>query len=758
MNEIAVYYLARLTEGFPAFERFAQSYRAHSSGIDHDLIVIAKGFEKPGQLAALDVIFTGIPHSIVSVEDDCGFDIHAYREASRGVKNPTLCFLNTFSTVSSENWLKKLFSNFDQPNVGIVGATGSYESISTSWRLCHKVYWLGATKKFLNRQTTGRLLWLCQMFNPRAIKSYISRRAWLKQISAAAVNRHRRASDGNDQYEASWKEVSAAGMQYCDIATFPTFPNPHIRTNVFMVSREHFLKCEIEGPSKIDCCKFESGPNSITALIRREGLTALMVGADGVGYDIADWPLSGCFRSQGQRNLLARDNQTDNFDRMSLPEQQAIMDMSWGGYRHGPGVTDTEILGIKFSSRTPIHTMTWDLKRNPSKARLFSVVIPCRNRAALLVDAIKTITQQGYENIEICVFDNACDPPIADSLQYGDNRIKVERSDVPLHVVDSWNNAMNMATGDYVTFIGDDDGLLPGFFERISAINDNFNDPDVIFYSLYQFMHPGVSPEHREGYVSTLPIADFMVGETDPFVISRDEARRSVDNSLRFKRSFHFNMPAFTAKREFLDSIRVNGLIFRPPFPDYYFANAVLDKAKCAVAEPRPLALQGISKLSFGFTMLNGRIGDGFKSLGEIPSDPITQSLKDKVIPASKYQTEYLFTMGHLADTIDDPTRRPDVARYRRIQVMQVLSQLGIRSALQLIPYLSNNERFWLLRMVAVKFATRLKPLSKVYRGLERTYSCYSFHPSQITIDFGSYTSNSDVYQAISDGRLSRHA
>ncbi len=759
MNKVAVFYLARFAEGFDAFDRFATSYRNYAAGMDHDLVLIAKGFDKPGQRAALELIFSDINPRIIEVSDDCGLDIHAYREAAILVKNETICFLNTYTRIRSDNWLKKLHDNFDHPDVGIVGATASYESLHTSWKLIHKLTWLGTSKIFIDRKTTARLLWLCRMFNERALRSYYSRRVRIRQFLGAAFHPARRLSRSSPhRFNQAWREVTAKGAPYGEVALFPQFPNPHIRSNGFMVARDRFLRYRLEGTSKMDCCRFESGPDSLTIQIRRDGLKALVVGDNGIGYHIPDWHRAGCFRTPGQANRLFSDNQTDEFERMTEPEQQSIMDMSWGAYRFGKSPRSIEILGIPFNN-----TATVDVLVNQSSPavnpRKFSVVIPCKNRASLLVDSLKTITRQGYGDIEVCVFDNASEPPLSTTLaSICDKSIRIERSDSPLNVTDSWNRAIDMATGDYITLIGDDDALLPGYFDRISALADSFDNPDVIFHSLYQFIHPGVNPVHREGYVSTMPMADFLSTQSEPFIISKDEIRRSVDNSLAFRRSFFFNMPAFVVRKPFLDSIRTNGSVFRPAFPDYYFANIVLEKANKAIAEPRSLALQGVSSASFGFTLFNDRTDEGFTALGELSSEPIIEKLKGSVIPASRYQTEYLFTMGHIAHVIGDPDRMPNISRYRRIQILEAVDKIGAGAIKHLSSHLSLSEKIWFFVVAFIRnMAKRGSLFSKLYRRIKDDLSAYEFTPDHERLDYGSFVRNSEVYNAVQHGKLPRH-
>ncbi len=102
-----------------------------------------------------------------------------------------------------------------------------------------------------------------------------------------------------------------------------------------------------------------------------------------------------------------------------------------------------------------------------------------------------------------------------------DRRIRYERSDEFLPVTDSWNRAIDLASGSYVTLLGDDDGLTPGYFEKLSKIIDEFGSPDVLYSAIYQFLHPGVAPWERRGYVADIKNAFFFVGRQLPFLLSK---------------------------------------------------------------------------------------------------------------------------------------------------------------------------------------------------------------------------------------------
>jgi hypothetical protein len=147
----------------------------------------------------------------------------------------------------------------------------------------------------------------------------------------------RRAELLDERYEAFWRAVTSPGGAMAFYARFPEFPNPHIRTNAFMLARDHFLDlCPRKMDSKSDSHEFESGISSLTRLLLRRGLRAKVVGKDGVGYEVEDWPISKTFRLGQQDDLLVADNQTRMFDAMTSIERDAHVEMTWGELSTNP--------------------------------------------------------------------------------------------------------------------------------------------------------------------------------------------------------------------------------------------------------------------------------------------------------------------------------------------------------------------------------------------------------------------------------------
>lgn len=112
---------------------------------------------------------------------------------------------------------------------------------------------------------------------------------------------------------------------------FAPFPNPHVRTNGFMIERTLLL--ELEWPrldTRLATLRFESGARSISRQVWERGLEIVVVGRDGVAHPPARWRESATFRSAGQRNLLIADNRTAQYAAADAGLRVRLERMAWG--------------------------------------------------------------------------------------------------------------------------------------------------------------------------------------------------------------------------------------------------------------------------------------------------------------------------------------------------------------------------------------------------------------------------------------------
>lgn len=395
----------------------------------------------------------------------------------------------------------------------------------------------------------------------------------------------------------------------------------------------------------------------------------------------------------------------------------------------------------------------------------FSVVIPAHNGLALVKDACYSVLEQLPADGELIVFDNASkDDFRAYAKSVRDSRVRFIHSERFLPVTDSWNTALNAATGEYVFFLGNDDGLAPACFDLVSELIERFDGPEAIYGALYQFFHPGVAPWQPEGYVKEMQYAFFFRDAKEPFFLSRTDARGAVLGSLNFLRNFTFNSQAFVLHKNLLKRLRGPSGVFQSPFPDYYLSNVILAKSRSTVVSPRPFSIAGVSKGSFGYMLFNGLEAQGEEYLNtDILEDPIYRKVSDRLLPEFTYTTKYALTMEYVArDTAEEIGGSVGWSRYRRYQVFSFLQRSGGRNLLRTEPglelwnRLSVWEKIFTLHLMAAFRLSKVSQTTKRFfdSTVARWLSPYRAKPSERILDTGSFTSLHELFDALRDGRL----
>jgi len=91
---------------------------------------------------------------------------------------------------------------------------------------------------------------------------------------------------------------------------------------------------------------------------------------------------------------------------------------------------------------------------------LISVVIVTMNRAAVLGDAIASVVNQRYDNIELIVVDGASHDESIEIIKAYDHAIDYWVSEPDNGIYHAMNKAIDLATGDWLYFLGSDDVMF----------------------------------------------------------------------------------------------------------------------------------------------------------------------------------------------------------------------------------------------------------------------------------------------------------
>lgn len=255
MPDVHVVHLVWAPLGLAPLERFLASYRLHPAGLGHRLHIVYNGFEDAAALDAARALTGGLDRDETVLERPA-LDLDAYRGVVAGVDAEAYLFCNSYSELLADGWLAMLDAHRRAAGVGMVGASGSWESQLTP---------APAPLKLLRRRRFG------------------------------------------------------------------PFPNPHLRTNAFMLDRR--LARSLRWPPirrKSDAWALEVGRAGLSRQVLEQGLRLIVVGRDGRAYEPPDWPASRTFRSGDQENLLIADNRTHDYARASVPGRRRLAELAWG--------------------------------------------------------------------------------------------------------------------------------------------------------------------------------------------------------------------------------------------------------------------------------------------------------------------------------------------------------------------------------------------------------------------------------------------
>lgn len=141
---IGVVHLVWAPLGVDPLRAFLRSYHAHDAGVPHELIVVLNGLDvdthaQGATREALLAELRGTEHRTMELERAV-LDLVAYGEAARRLKHDRLCFLNSYCVIGGEDWLAHLSRALDEPDVGLVGASASWES-QAEWSRGKSRYW-----------------------------------------------------------------------------------------------------------------------------------------------------------------------------------------------------------------------------------------------------------------------------------------------------------------------------------------------------------------------------------------------------------------------------------------------------------------------------------------------------------------------------------------------------------------------------------------------------------------------------------------
>jgi hypothetical protein len=287
---------------------------------------------------------------------------------------------------------------------------------------------------------------------------------------------------------------------------------------------------------------------------------------------------------------------------------------------------------------------------------MLSIIVPTLDRRATLRHTLRTIALQEEESFECIISDNRSSDDsfeIAKNLASCDKRFVCVQTEQRLSMSKHWEFALEKTSGEYICFLGDDDGLMPGALERAIALLAELNCPEALNSANCEYHWPS-SPLSQQANTLKIPKRNGMQ-EYSSVKALRELARGE---------KLYTELPMLYrgwVRREALENVkRRTGKVFRSCVPDIYSSIAVASVSTSYWWTTEPLFIEGVSGYSNGAQAAAGSL-DADASFFIDGTIPFHESLP--YCPATSFLVAESLLQAHKAGLIE----RSMLMRNRRL-------------------------------------------------------------------------------------------
>jgi hypothetical protein len=264
----------------------------------------------------------------------------------------------------------------------------------------------------------------------------------------------------------------------------------------------------------------------------------------------------------------------------------------------------------------------------------FTVIIPTRERCDTLRHTLRTVVEQRYANLSIIVSDNfSVDDTRRVVESFADARIRYLNTGKRLSMSHNWEFALDHVTEGWVTFLGDDDGMLPGALARVAAVIEATRAQAVVSqWRFYYWPGSAIDPNHL-----MIPCSQGIEVRNSKEWLARVMRGRAGYQDLPYIYTGGF------AEIGLVNAARsAEGPFFCSMTPDVYSGIALASSSENYIMLNEPLCVMGVSSHSNGASNLapKGTTGPAEKFFSEdnIPFHPSLGSARVKSVSLIVYE------------------------------------------------------------------------------------------------------------------------
>lgn len=250
----------------------------------------------------------------------------------------------------------------------------------------------------------------------------------------------------------------------------------------------------------------------------------------------------------------------------------------------------------------------------------FTVIVPTRERPDTLVHCLNTLVAQDYENLTILVSDNFSEDGTREVVaSFKDKRLRYVNTGRRIGMSQNWEFALSHIHSGWVTFLGDDDGLLPGAIARLDDILAEYPS-EAINSAFCHYTWPGGGWSH--GAKLLVP-----TNKGVKYLDSRTQLASVMAGRTSFSRLpwlYHGGFATIDVINRARDA---SGLFFMSQTPDAYSAIALSSVTDKYLRIESPLVVAGSSIHSTGASTIRRNKPEPYNKFLSEDNTPFHSSL-----------------------------------------------------------------------------------------------------------------------------------
>lgn len=234
------------------------------------------------------------------------------------------------------------------------------------------------------------------------------------------------------------------------------------------------------------------------------------------------------------------------------------------------------------------------------KAPALSVIVPTRERSDTLFHTIRTLVNQDYDDFEIIVSDNFSQDNTELVVEsFADSRIRYINTGQRVSMSENWEFALQHARGNFITYLGDDDGFIPGALKGAMNILEK-SELNAIVWGKAEYCWPDNIDESKRNSFSLksrIPSLLLLNGE------------KKLRQVLKFRDGYN-KLPCLyngIVKKALVESLKnqaLNKIFFNSISPDVFSAITLSMVVDDYIYTDYPFSVNGASRHSNGTSFM----------------------------------------------------------------------------------------------------------------------------------------------------------